>query len=206
MAITTLSIPYPDFVLNTIMDPDHFDLNNAAFQDKINEIISEVNTDVANLLTHKSSSDHDGRYYTETELNNGQLDSRYYTETELSTGGVLDSRYYTETESDTKFSTKSEVQAVVLGQIPNFTLMPIKDSKLSKYRTSKDSNGIWTQVDYKRTDGTLAVRSVLSGGTSPNYTTRTVTYYDTNGTTVLATYSVTISYDLDGDTQDEVVI
>ena len=29
-----------------------------------------------------SSTDLDGRYYTETELNNGQLDTRYYTETE----------------------------------------------------------------------------------------------------------------------------
>lgn len=29
-----------------------------------------------------SSTDLDGRYYTETELNNGQLDNRYYTETE----------------------------------------------------------------------------------------------------------------------------
>ena len=37
-------------------------------------------------------------YYTETELNAGQLDNRYYTETELGTNGVLDSRYYTETE------------------------------------------------------------------------------------------------------------
>ena len=28
---------------------------------------------------------HDGRYYTETELNNGQLDNRYFTETEMNT-------------------------------------------------------------------------------------------------------------------------
>ena len=45
----------------------------------------------------------DARYYTETELNNGQLDNQYYTETELdpsaSAGAnVLDARYYTETE------------------------------------------------------------------------------------------------------------
>ncbi len=46
----------------------------------------------------------DNRYYTETELNNGQLDTRYYTETELSpsaetTGAnVLDARYFRETE------------------------------------------------------------------------------------------------------------
>ena len=73
----------------------------------------------AALTTHASSSDHDGRYYTETEVDtiSGSLsaeidsdisthaasadhDGRYYTETELD-GGQLDDRYYTETEVDT---------------------------------------------------------------------------------------------------------
>jgi len=40
---------------------------------------------------------HDGMYYTETELDAGQLDNRYYTETELD-AGQLDNRYFTETE------------------------------------------------------------------------------------------------------------
>ncbi|MCK4529384.1 hypothetical protein KAW18_18625, partial [candidate division WOR-3 bacterium] len=59
---------------------------------------------------------HDDRYYTETELNNGQLDNRYYTESEVDTiSGTLqtnidgksdtnhthDNRYYTESEVDT---------------------------------------------------------------------------------------------------------
>jgi hypothetical protein len=48
------------------------------------------------------SHTHDGRYYTETELDGGQLDNRYYTETELD-AGQLDNRYYTETESDAKY-------------------------------------------------------------------------------------------------------
>ena len=44
----------------------------------------------------------DNRYYTETELDAGQLDNRYYTETELD-AGQLDNRYYTETEADANF-------------------------------------------------------------------------------------------------------
>jgi len=52
--------------------------------------------------TATSSTNLDGRYYTETELDNGQLDSRYYTETELD-NGQLDNRYYTETEADANF-------------------------------------------------------------------------------------------------------
>ena len=44
----------------------------------------------------------DNQYYTETELDAGQLDNRYYTETELD-AGQLDNRYYTETEADANF-------------------------------------------------------------------------------------------------------
>ena len=51
---------------------------------------------------------HDSRYYTETELNAGQLDNRYYTESEIDstlvgysiTGHTHDDRYYTESEID----------------------------------------------------------------------------------------------------------
>ncbi|KKK72649.1 hypothetical protein LCGC14_2901760, partial [marine sediment metagenome] len=42
----------------------------------------------------------DARYYTETELDAGQLDNRYYTETELD-AGQLDNRYHTEAEITT---------------------------------------------------------------------------------------------------------
>ena len=42
---------------------------------------------------------HDTLYYTETELDAGQLDNRYYTEPELD-AGQLDNRYYTEPELD----------------------------------------------------------------------------------------------------------
>ncbi|WDU84194.1 hypothetical protein [Caloramator sp. Dgby_cultured_2] len=71
--------------------------------------------------------------------------------------------------------------------------------ELTVEKSGKDSNGIYTQVDYKRkSTGKLYMRSVLSGGTSPNYTTRTVTVYDENGTTVLKTLTYTITYDSDG--------
>jgi hypothetical protein len=40
-----------------------------------------------------TSHDHDGRYYTETELTNGQLDTRYYTESEINTiSGALNTK------------------------------------------------------------------------------------------------------------------
>lgn len=46
---------------------------------------NEVEGALQELATGKASSSHthDGRYYTETELDNGQLDTRYYTEIEV---------------------------------------------------------------------------------------------------------------------------
>lgn len=77
--------------------------------------------------------------------------------------------------------------------------------KLRKERSNKDSNGIFTTVTYKRkSDGTIYAKSVLSGGTAPQYTTRTETFYDVDGTTILATIPYTISYDADGDWVGEV--
>lgn len=65
---------------------------------------------------------------------------------------------------------------------------------LSLYRSDKDSNGVYTTLQWKRADGNLAKKSVLSGGTSPKYTTRTVTYYNAAGTTVILTKTYTETY------------
>lgn len=66
-------------------------------------------------------------------------------------------------------------------------------------KLNKDSNGIFTTIEHRRkSDDTLARKSVLSGGTSPQYTTRTVTYYASDGKTVIDTIPFTLSYDTDG--------
>jgi len=67
MAINNLTISYPDFVLGAVISPVEFDQNNLDIQTKVNEIVGVVNTDVTALVTHKTSNDHDTRYYTETE-------------------------------------------------------------------------------------------------------------------------------------------
>lgn len=65
-----------------------FDESATALKTYINdtltvEVDASLTADSGALTTHKTSGDHDGRYYTETELNAGQLDTRYYTETEV---------------------------------------------------------------------------------------------------------------------------
>lgn len=62
------------------------------------------------LNTHKTSTDHDGRYYTETELNAGQLNNLYYTET----------------EADALFATQADIVGITLGAIPNNSLTEAK--------------------------------------------------------------------------------
>lgn len=80
----------------------------------------------------------------------------------------------------------------------------ISGKNLSLVKSDKDSEGIYTTVTYKRSDGTIYATSVLSGGTSPQYTTRTLTFYETDGTTVKTTKVYTLSYDDDGDLISEV--
>jgi len=66
------------------------------------------------------------------------------------------------------------------------------------YSSNIDSNGIFTIVDYKRSDATLYLNSTLSGGTSPNYVTDTWTFYEVDGTTVSSTLVWTLGYDSNG--------
>ena len=62
-------------------------------------VLSGLTFDTFGHVQSHANVDLDGRYYTETELDGGQLDNRYYTETELD-NGQLDNRYYTENELD----------------------------------------------------------------------------------------------------------
>lgn len=78
-------------------------------------------------------------------------------------------------------------------------------NELSVVKSDKDSEGIFKTVTYKRkSDNTIFAKSVLSGGTSPQYTTRTLTFYNADGITVKATKIYTLSYDADGDLVSEV--
>jgi hypothetical protein len=69
-------------------------------------VVQSITFDTFGHAQTISSTDLDNRYYTETELDNGQLDNRYYTETELD-NGQLDNRYYTESEADNRFVNKA---------------------------------------------------------------------------------------------------
>jgi hypothetical protein len=90
-------------------------------------------------------------------------------------------------------------------ETPSGSLSKVEQNSYETVKSNKDINGIYVTVQHKRKlDGTLVRQSVLSGGTSPQYTTRTVTYYTSDGTTVIKTETYTLTYDSDGDLLSEV--
>ena len=69
---------------------------------------------------------------------------------------------------------------------------------LSVTRTSEDANGLFTVISHYRADSTLYKTSTLSGGSSPTYNTRTVIFYDVDGTTVKSTQVYALAYNANG--------
>lgn len=56
-SIKNLVIPYPDFKLNDIIDPEQFDVNNADIVEKINEVITNINSHIGSTtLPHPDAS------------------------------------------------------------------------------------------------------------------------------------------------------
>ncbi len=75
----------------------------------------------------------------------------------------------------------------------------------SLYKLNKDPSGVFTELQWKRPDGTLAKRMVLSNGIPPYYTSKTVTYYQDDGITVKDTKEYALTYDQDHDLISEVL-
>ena len=108
----------------------------------------------------------DDFYYTETELDAGQLDNRYFTETEL-TGGELDSRYYTETELDAgqldnRYYTETELDAGQLNTL-YYTEAELDAGQLdNRYYTETEADNRFVNVTGDTITGNLTVEGNLS--------------------------------------------
>jgi hypothetical protein len=106
---------------------------------------------------------------------------------------------YTRTQNATVWGAWTQLETTAGAKLQ------IEQDSYKVSKSGKDSNGVFTTVDHRRkSDNTLVRRSVLTGGTSPQYTTRTVTFYASNGSTVVKTDTFTLSYDADGDLISEV--
>ena len=106
--------------------------DNTYVDNKFNELAGvdrttqTVKSNADNLISHKTSGDHDTRYYTKTQLDGGQLDNRYYTETEinsklstvnysiLANSSALNT-HKTSTDHDSRYYTKQELSSWAKG-------------------------------------------------------------------------------------------
>lgn len=122
-----------------------------------------------------------------------------------STKGVVQLSNSTTSTSEALAATPKAVKDAKDGLSAQIGILSDKVDDLKTVKSSKDANGIFTTITYRRkSDDSLFATSVLSGGTSPNYTTRTVTYYELNGMTVRETLTYTLTYDTDGALVSEV--
>lgn len=150
MAITIeeLILSYPDFKLGEVIDPEEFDTNNWELVTKLNETIDKViqysiandlslqetkdllQVTITDLNRHKTSADHDSRYYTESEIdtkvttinntitsNTNNLQTQINTnKTNITTNTTAISSHRTSADHDSRYYTESEVDAKLNGK------------------------------------------------------------------------------------------
>ncbi|VDG98913.1 Uncharacterised protein [Lysinibacillus sphaericus] len=77
----------------------------------------------------------------------------------------------------------------------------LSDTRIHKtVRLNIDENGVAQRVEHRRrSDNTLISTTEFSGGESPNYTTRTVKYYATDGVSVIDQAPLPVHYGEDGE-------
>lgn len=125
---------------------------------------------------------------------------------------------YVEFEIDTKEASNLEPYSIVPGQMVealfdgvNFQMVSAKNQALNNkalsiYRASKDNEGIYTEIFFRRLDNTLYKKHILWGGTSPKYSNQSIEYYALDGVTMISKTTYALSYDSDDEIQNEVVI
>ena len=148
--------------------------------------ITGLTFDTYGHVTGTATTHFDDFYYTETELDAGQLDNRYFTETEL-TNGELDSRYYTETELDNGqlnnlYYTETELDGGQLNTL-YYTETELDNGQLdSRYYTETELDGgqldnrYYTETEADNrfvnvTGDTITGNLTVEGNLSLNYST-----------------------------------
>ena len=166
--------------------------------------ITGLTFDTYGHVTGTATTHFDDFYYTETELDGGQLDNRYYTESELD-AGELDSRYYTETELDAGqlnnlYYTETELDGGQLNSL-YYTETELDNGQLdSRYYTETELDGgqldsrYYTETEADNrfvnvTGDTITGNLTVEGNLSLNYSTfisATTTTTSTSSTNVHA--------------------
>ena len=170
----------PTFNLNSAntftIDISHSDTSSVSDVNlSLPQVITGMTFDTFGHVQSVANTNLDDRYYTETELDAGQLNSLYYTETELD-GGQLDSRYYTESELDAgqldnRYYTETELDA---GQLDNryYTETELDGGQLdSRYYTETEADAKFVDVTGDTMSGDLVVNANIDQSQSRFFST-----------------------------------
>lgn len=119
----------------------------------------------------------------------------------VSDGTVTDAKLHT----DIKIGSLTGLNTTNKGSVVD-AINEVAETAYNVYKSTPDAYGVYTVVEYKRkSNGTLYRKSTLSNpDANSNYQTQTIQYYNTAGTTVIATETWVISYDTDGNIVSEV--
>jgi hypothetical protein len=124
MAISNLTIPYPDFKYNDTINPDEFDSNFDAIKTKVNELVSNINSP---SLRNFSDTGGDGKYLAigENSTNNKfsfyskyvSDNSNYRTVASVTPDGIWTQTYqpFVEINRSSAFSIPSAVSTKITG-------------------------------------------------------------------------------------------
>lgn len=106
--IEQLNIPYDDFVLNTVINPQEFDDNNAEIQEKTNQAIAQINqntTDIEDLETSEAEAS------ARLDVNETDIDS-------LEAEDTLNKARISTNEADIDLI-EQQIQDLIVGEIPS---------------------------------------------------------------------------------------
>ena len=174
---------------------------NSTVNNSNGNVLQDITVTAQGHVTSVGSTDLDGRYYTETELDAGQLDNRYYTETEVDANfyklGSLGEIQSGETWSaaDNKIATTAAIDARIVDLVDEVGgFVPI-DNETSFPNTNPDvNNGTGTLVSIKALSSNLVSNgsgvATITNGTVGNSTV-TITGL-ANSTTYSATFGMIV--------------
>ena len=174
---------------------------NSTVNNSNGNVLQDITVSAQGHVTAVGSTDLDGRYYTETELNAGQLDNRYYTETEVDANfyklGSLGEIQSGETwaAADNKIATTAAIDARIVDLVDDVGgFVPI-DNETSFPNANPDvNNGTGTLVSIKALSSNLVSNgsgvATITNGTVGNSTV-TITGL-ANSTTYSATFGMIV--------------
>jgi len=168
----------------------------------IDSSVSYTKDEAATKITQAETN---AKTYADTKATQAETNAKTYADTKATTAET-NAKLYADTVANTaETNSNLRTDGIASGIQVEIDNLKTTTDTYNISTLNKDAEGIFTTIEYSRSDGKLYMRSVSSGGTSPQYATETQTFYGADGTTVTKTIVWTLTYDVDGDLISRVV-